>query len=55
MATKFCLQYKKQRIQLSQTNVVQFVYDQDCTPKVEDVEGLIKGATKHLEVLKQND
>ena len=48
MATKFCLQYKKQQIKLAQTNVVQFVYDQDCTSKVEDVEGLIIGATKHL-------
>ena len=55
LATKFCLQYSKQRIQLAQTNLVQFVYDQDCSPKVDGVEELVKGAIKHLLVLKQKD
>ena len=37
------------------TNVVQEVYSQDCTPEVDDVEGLEVGATKHLELFKHKD
>ena len=35
--------------------VVQEVYNRDCSPEVDDVEGLAAAATKHLELLKQKD
>jgi hypothetical protein len=31
------------------------MYNQDCSPKVDDIEGLAAAATKHLELLKQKD
>ena len=37
------------------TTVEQEVYNQDCSPEVDDVEGLAAAATKHLELLKQKD
>ena len=35
------------------TNVVQEVYNRDCSPEINYVEGLAAAATKHLELLKQ--
>jgi hypothetical protein len=35
--------------------VVQDVYHRDCSPEVDDVEGLAAASTKHLELLKQKD
>ena len=31
------------------------MYNQDCSPEVDDVEGLAAAATKHLDLLKQKD
>ena len=31
------------------------VYNRDCSPEVDDVEGLAAAATEHLELLKQKD
>ena len=37
------------------TNDVQEMYNRDCFPEVDDVEGLAAAATKHLELLKQKE
>ena len=31
------------------------MYNRDCSPELDDVEGLAAAATKHLELLKQKD
>ena len=44
-----------QQIWQYETTVVQEVYNRDHSPEVDDVEGLSAAATKHLEIIKQND
>ena len=37
------------------TNVIQEVYNQDCSPENDDVEGLAATASKYIKLFKQMD